>query len=253
MLELISAMVECVRSPESEYNTLAISQQNINFKEVTEKFNRYIKEAEVFILQDECIGKYLDYEDRNISSIEAPPFKSCYFQIAENISLGMIGEEFQIASALIYEIAPNNFDVFLLTISTEDGHFRVHFSNTEKEKMHGSKGFHFLDSAIKAIHNGKEGVEKVKKYLKIGRGKNKENHKINRIIHIREKKTSEDKIKSVSGRSIDWSHSWLVRGHWRRIDGIGKNRLGEYVIEGKTFVSPHQKGKGDLIKKVRMV
>ena len=42
--------------------------------------------------------------------------------------------------------------------------------------------------------------------------------------------------------------SWLVRGHWRRIDprSLGVNRAGERVVTGHTWVKPHTRGDTDL-------
>lgn len=53
------------------------------------------------------------------------------------------------------------------------------------------------------------------------------------------------------GTEVDWSHAWEVRGHWRSVKGLGRNRCGDYCIEGYTWVSPHVKGKGDLLTKTR--
>jgi len=58
-----------------------------------------------------------------------------------------------------------------------------------------------------------------------------------------------------SPSSIDWSHRWEVRGHWRKTNGIGKDRSGAYVISGYTWVSSHVRGPEDavLIKKKRVI
>lgn len=51
----------------------------------------------------------------------------------------------------------------------------------------------------------------------------------------------------------DWKHSWECVGHWRKLNGIGKDRNGEYNQMGRTWVLPHIKGDGELIKKTRVV
>lgn len=61
---------------------------------------------------------------------------------------------------------------------------------------------------------------------------------------------------SFGSKNIEWTYSWEVRGHWRRLKDIratGKNRNGELKIKGFTWVKPHQKGEGELMKKDRMV
>ena len=52
-----------------------------------------------------------------------------------------------------------------------------------------------------------------------------------------------------------FDHSFKVIGHWRRISPYtyGKNRSGEYIVEGMTWVKEHVRGEGDLVKKIRVV
>lgn len=61
------------------------------------------------------------------------------------------------------------------------------------------------------------------------------------------------KIKPVGTLSFD--HSFSVRGHWRRVaEGtIGKNRNGEYTVEGFTWVKEHVRGEGELLRKLRVI
>lgn len=49
--------------------------------------------------------------------------------------------------------------------------------------------------------------------------------------------------------------SWTTwcAGHWRRVPGIGKDRDGNYVVRGQTWVNPCVKGKGELVTKQRVV
>lgn len=42
-----------------------------------------------------------------------------------------------------------------------------------------------------------------------------------------------------AGERISWVPSTEVMGHWRRVEHIGKNRHGEYVEIGRTWVIPH--------------
>ncbi len=78
-------------------------------------------------------------------------------------------------------------------------------------------------------------------------------HKINRIIHIY-KKNSVQKPKPLYSGKMDFTHRWLVRGHWRKCQTLGKNREGKYEVHGFTWVVPHEKGEGELIAdKVRII
>jgi len=54
---------------------------------------------------------------------------------------------------------------------------------------------------------------------------------------------------------LEYTHSFKVRGHWRRLkqNSIGKNRNGEYKVYGFTWVTEFCKGKGELVKRVRVL
>ncbi len=52
--------------------------------------------------------------------------------------------------------------------------------------------------------------------------------------------------KPVYGTRIEWDFSFEVRGHWRHIPGIGKDRDGIYGVRGATWVIPHVRGNKDL-------
>ena len=68
----------------------------------------------------------------------------------------------------------------------------------------------------------------------------------------KEKRTYK-RIKPLGHLAFD--HSFKVIGHWRRISPhtYGKNRQGEYVVTGMTWVKEHTRGEGELIKKIRVV
>jgi hypothetical protein len=56
-------------------------------------------------------------------------------------------------------------------------------------------------------------------------------------------------------RRVEWSHRWFVMGHWRKFEGLGKNREGGRDVEGYTWVTEHTKGptEAPLVNKVRMM
>lgn len=74
--------------------------------------------------------------------------------------------------------------------------------------------------------------------------------KTNRIIIVSPKKV---KHKYEDQNKIEWKHTWEVMGHWRLIKGIGKNRTGDYIMLGLTWVKPHLRGEGPLVKKIRLI
>lgn len=77
-------------------------------------------------------------------------------------------------------------------------------------------------------------------------------HRINMVVRMC-RRGEEPSIKSVLGGHIDWSHKWQVRGHWRKVSGIGKDRDGEYGISGYTWITPCVKGRGELVRKIRLI
>lgn len=72
------------------------------------------------------------------------------------------------------------------------------------------------------------------------------------ITHISNKKYSATQ-KNTKGEPIDWKHSWEVIGHWRICSNIGKDRNGEYNQVNRTWVIPSIRGKGELVKKLRII
>jgi hypothetical protein len=80
-------------------------------------------------------------------------------------------------------------------------------------------------------------------------------HEIRRIVRIVPKKEKERTPPLTPGGVVDWSHRWEVRGHWRRVKGIGKDRAGDYSVVGHTWVRDFTKGPPDLplVVKTRVV
>lgn len=56
-------------------------------------------------------------------------------------------------------------------------------------------------------------------------------------------------------RDVNWTHRWNVRGHWRKVDGIGKDRQGDYSEQGRTWVKNQTRGPEGLplIKKQHII
>lgn len=97
------------------------------------------------------------------------------------------------------------------------------------------------------------GTVKVSERVRVGAGEARTLFKIKEVVHICLTKDKE-KAESEFQRSIDWSHRWEVMGHWRKCTAVGKNRSGEYVIKGLTWVNPYVKGPEEkvFVKKLRV-
>lgn len=111
---------------------------------------------------------------------------------------------------------------------------------------------HFLDR----LTNEAAGGERVNERIRVGKGSSRRLVQIKKLIHITPKKHKSHYTTQTS-RTIEWSHRWFSRGHWRKIaDGtLGKDRDGNYCEVGRTWVIESVKGPSnkDIINKVRMV
>ena len=60
-------------------------------------------------------------------------------------------------------------------------------------------------------------------------------------------------IKAIG--NLEYSFSFHVRGHWRRIGEktLGKDRNGNYNVKGYTWITEYIKGEGELVKRIRVV
>lgn len=122
-----------------------------------------------------------------------------------------------------------------------------------------------IQEFLKRLSVEKEGLERVNDRVTVRSGGAKEIIKIKKVIHVTPKKFIKDYSES-SGIEIDWSQSWFVRGHWRcfwkdretaQIDlgKLGKDRSGNYCVQGRTWVTEHRKGPEHLVpvQKTRII
>ena len=94
-------------------------------------------------------------------------------------------------------------------------------------------------------------VVKVNERIRLSSNKGRELVKVKRVFYVNKKCKNNPSV--ISGNRVEWKHSWECSGHWRRISGIGKNRQGQYEMNGITWVNPCIKGDGPLVKKLRVV
>ena len=78
------------------------------------------------------------------------------------------------------------------------------------------------------------------------------------IYYVLDKKEETKKVKysQIESRGhLEFTHSFKVRGHWRRISekSYGKDRNGNYNILGYTWVTDYIKGNGELVQKLRVI
>jgi hypothetical protein len=218
----------------------------------------YLEKSQPFVLSPAVIDHKLNSipnDGRTLKldkvNIEAPPFPSLSIEAADGRGLCTAHLEgmgtIRPICIQIAEFSPGAY--FNLWLCDED-----RFGDVVLNFQPGASAIANMTNAlIDTINNNRTGYEVVRKTIKIGVGSEKRNRRIRRVIYISPKKIKEDS--SLSGRNIEWTHRFLVRGHWRKIDTIGKNRDGEYVVPGYTWVSHHTRGDESLplVKKIRLV
>jgi hypothetical protein len=150
---------------------------------------------------------------------------------------------------LIHETSPKIFRIWGL-IETYGM-----FDDYDKRKilfLESSSWAGVAKSLIQRINKETWGLENPKIKLKIGSGDLKSIKRIKSIIHITPKRNTKT-VSTESKRIINWSHAWTVRGHWRKVSGIGKDRDGIESVKGHTWIKSYIKGDGELVKKSRIV
>lgn len=176
----------------------------------------------------------------------------------ENIKIQFLG-------ALIVENEESptpQYQIFSL-IRPITGDLQINALNITKEKFESlsihpfSKGlYEFLRRLLEGIHDKSctSGISKINIKARVGVGSERRLLSIKKIIHITLKEDRK-KYESENHIVIDWSHRWEVRGHWRTITGIGKDRFGNYNLFGMTWVKPFIKGPEEkqMISKVRII
>lgn len=132
-------------------------------------------------------------------------------------------------------------------------------STTQAPVKNSSMGIYNIINAsaeimIKAVNASRWGVGQINLRKKIKKGKHRHFIKVNEVIYLDQKNKVKQR-EGITSEPIDWSHQWRVRGHWRKIQGVGKDREGNYCISGHTWVKDFTKGDKDkpLIEKQYVV
>jgi hypothetical protein len=203
-----------------------------------------------------------DKEGKNLISSSAPdkiedaPFPVFSIERTDFTPLSVSvydQEEYALRCVVASEIAPGLYDLYLLISTVRDGYTlnKPHVIKTRSDRS--ELGRAIVVTYLEELNSAKYGVESVRKIVKIGSGANKRTHRIRSVIHIAPRKHTESFIST--NRHIDWSHRFEVRGHWRKVDTVGKDREGNYNVNGYTWVTNHERGPEHLplIKKTRVV
>lgn len=194
------------------------------------------------MLNDELI-------EQSEKDIFAPPFFNtfCTTNNAEFASYNTGLEEIHIGAAHVYE--ENGLYDFLFLIFA-DGRLGLQEAvgvTLDSKEMGGCERFPKL--FFTAMNNCKKiGIEKYPTVIKVKK------HGIDRIkmesvIYI--SPNQKDFKSPLSQVAVDWKTRWWVRGHWVTIrdNSLGKDRLGNRNIFGRTWRVEHEKGNPQGIQK----
>lgn len=235
---------------------LPLEKKNLFFEDLAVTVKNLLPTTRHFVLHQDLLLPMCTIgfpEDVTISL----PFKTCWFEFL-NSSGGepwglALTEDIKVSGWLVHERGPNDFLLSFLQLHPGKG-FQVETINEliKVPRLHAQ--VLMINTMLrKSVSFGAESSNESFK-VKVN-GENKF-HKIKKIVHVWPKKLVDKKVGLP--QNIDWSHRWLVMGHWRKIndDCLGKDREGNYSIQGKTWVVDHKKGPEHLplvADKVRLV
>jgi hypothetical protein len=181
------------------------------------------------------------------------PFEVCAFEVADGKPLFIITNKGQKLKVLVSVVVfgPNSLCAFEMVTDALGKPFCV---TTKPDMGIGYAGaVAIYRSYLDKISSCHVASEKVNERVKLRVSGEKHLIKINEVIHITESKITSER--GPYGGPIDYSHRFEIRGHWRKILGIGKDRNGSYGIKGFTWVVPHEKGPEHkpLVRKQRVI
>ncbi len=176
------------------------------------------------------------------------PFSAVSIELSDGLELeGFEGSKLVTTCVLAVEVRPMVYTVFCLTESPTGSYKEIHRFNIEEGDAS------VLNYYCNLINESESGTEVVNTKVKIGNGSQKTKHYIRKVVHIT--KDRKNYTNSGNTRDIDWTYRFEVRGHWRKIERIGKDREGNYTVSGYTWIKNFVKGsiKLPLIRKQRVL
>lgn len=222
-----------------------------------DEFTALLQEAKVFLVEkDFHSGESTDINSIESTLIDIPlPFKTCFFEMNHKEFSLMTTQNAQgirsggLYGILAHEVSPG--EILLLGAADvgkdNDCKSSIIIGRITKDKSETEPLVLMMVAAIaklcRYIHGCNLGVEFVFKSIGMRtKRQGKFNHKIESIIRLSPKSRIDYPVPSI-GKSIDWSQRWWVRGHWRKHSGgTGKDRSGNYSVNGFTWVSEHLRG-----------
>jgi hypothetical protein len=237
-----------------------------NPQKLKEFFQTYLEQCHpfVFLPEQKDSPAELDYSEEMLDL----PYPCMHIEVQDSFITVPKPEDYAIdgmteftpsylGSFIVREMGPREYR-FLLNMYSKSGQPIMIECGRDENRGKMMELFKFANSLLKIylerLNREKIGVEKQEGVRHLGEGKNKKFYKLRPITHV-SPKTTYVKSRSVTGKEIDWSHRWEVRGHWRTVKGVGKDREGNYIVKGFTWISNFVKGPetAPLIKKTYVV
>ena len=174
--------------------------------------------------------------------IPALPFELCSIELEGDGMIycaGLGKGDFWIASFIIKEIAPGKYHFYML--GSLDGIKLDVVCFTDSGILY--------DNLIRITHNfiarlatEQTGICKCNEKVKLKKSKTslKNNYKIKEYLYVT--RNVNNTKTSGNGHPINFTHSFEVRGHWRKIKGTGVNRSGDRTVENATWIRAYIKG-----------
>lgn len=266
-------------------NKFYIDKAEMNIH-MLDKAMPHLKEARSFIFPDDFSIKNTEMAPVPVGTLGSLdlPFKTCVFEM-QSVQMKINSADpnhqhenlMNIDWLMVHELAPNQYcfggyfysgnkqtiaDFLWIPI---DDH-RIAFSNIKIDehfinlfrvccngfKLAAKIYCDFLNSPDTHVGQSHEHRSKIK--IKTASGQ-KDFIKLKPIIVVKKKTAEFQESLSPRLKNIDWSHRWEVRGHWRKIEGLGKNREGLYQVKDFTWVKNHTKGPAEalLVQKTRRI
>ncbi len=157
-------------------------------------------------------------------------------------------QKWWISCIIVQELRPKQFCYYAFMQNHPD-------YPTKEEVFASNAEGKIVEEFIARLEKEEIGVAVARASVKIGTGNEKRHIRVKRVTYVTQKRSLQNPF-VVVGQTIDWSHRWTCRGHWRSLpDGLGKDREGMYCVQGWTWVIDHEKGNPNapLINKVRVV
>lgn len=209
-----------------------------------------LKSARPFVFSFNEGGKVDQILDDD--KIPALPFKLCSIELEGDgmIYANLTTGDFWISSYIVKEISPSKYHFYILASLDGIHTTAVVFSDSG---FLNKRLVAITNSFIQRIATEKTGLCKCNEVVKLKNSNKgiKNNHKIKSYLYV----TNNTNGVSAYGHPVNFTHSFEVRGHWRKIKGIGLDRNGERNVTDATWIRPYVKGdlSQEVITKTRIV